>query len=316
MLKRILFIAAFALCIVYAKRFCYRHTDGFALNKILSNLSYHSEWEVPVSTQENEVLSLIDQPFHYLAKGAQSYVFVSEDGQTVVKFFRLYHLLPPLWIKMLHFPPKMQLFKLRKMLAKREELEKDFDSYLLAYQQMREETGLLYVHLNKTSHLKQKITLYDRLNIAHTLDLNTTGFLLQKRVDLVYPFLKEKIKSGNLQEAEEAISSLINLFFWKYRHSIGDNDPLIRTNYGFLSGKAIQIDVGPLSIDNSLTAKELQENEARRTTASLKHWLEENCPELIPFLDRELESQLSWKDEKTPDLPFCPSAADRIATAD
>lgn len=288
MLKRILFIAAFALCIVYAKRFCYRHTDGFALNKILSNLSYHSEWEVPVSTQENEVLSLIDQPFHYLAKGAQSYVFVSEDGQTVVKFFRLYHLLPPLWIKMLHFPPKMQLFKLRKMLAKREELEKDFDSYLLAYQQMREETGLLYVHLNKTSHLKQKITLYDRLNIAHTLDLDQMEFLVQKKAELVYPRIDVIAQKEGLESAKSAITNLVRLLNLRCQRGIFDKDPDLNTNFGFIDKTPVQIDIGRFQPDEREQSSAAQREEILRITDHFRQWLDQKYPPLSTHLLHEI----------------------------
>ena len=99
-------------------------------------------------------------------------------------------------------------------------------------------------------------------------------------------------ESKDLDGAKQALASLIELFFWKNTHDIVDNDPLIRTNYGFLDGKAIQIDVGPLSKGK----KEPQEvhKEMLRTTESLKCWLNTHAPELIPALDRELEHHLSY----------------------
>ncbi|MES2122752.1 MAG: hypothetical protein V4492_08265, partial [Chlamydiota bacterium] len=76
MFKKAIGLIFFVLLAVYAKKFCYRQTEGFALTKILSDLSPRKEWAVdPLKPDENEaVLRLLDQPYHYLAKGAQSFV--------------------------------------------------------------------------------------------------------------------------------------------------------------------------------------------------------------------------------------------------
>src|SRR5689334_8640410 len=47
--------------------------------------SHFDEWDVEISP---EVVSILEQPFHYLAKGGQSYVFGSSDGKYVLKLFR------------------------------------------------------------------------------------------------------------------------------------------------------------------------------------------------------------------------------------
>jgi hypothetical protein len=96
----------------------------------------------------------------------------------------------------------------------------------------------------------------------------------------------------DIDSAKTALDSLVSLFFWKWRHGIADNDPLIRTNYAILDGKAIQIDVGPLSKEDHPFSQERCRKEIERITASLKNWLNENGPELLPFLEEYLDREL------------------------
>ena len=164
-------ICAFLLVVILLKKFCYHQTDGFALYKICSKLSYCSNWETTTSQlMPNELKNVLDQPYHYLAKGAQSYVFTSADKQTVIKFFRIYHLIPPIWLTTLSFPLPLQTYKIRKMLEKRSELDKDFQSYKIAFEELKDETGLLFLNLNKTDHLKKSLTIYDKIGIAYQGD--------------------------------------------------------------------------------------------------------------------------------------------------
>ena len=275
--------------IVLLKQFCSSKTDGFALYKICSSLCFNPDWETtPLSPQErDEVLPLFDQPFYYLAKGAQSYVFVSADGQTVIKFFRLYHLRPPLYLSLLTLPLPLQPYKINKMLEKRQDLDKDFQSYKIAFEKMREESGLLYLHLNKTSHLKKTLTFYNKIGVIHHVDLDQMEFLVQKRALLVYPAIDHLVKTQGIDSAKRAISSLVKLLMCRYEKGIFDKDPDLNTNFGFLGTSletAVQIDIGrfqsqPLSVDR---------NEILRITDNFRQWLDRNYPELSGYLLSEI----------------------------
>ena len=290
MLRKIITLVALALCVIYVKRFCYKQTDGFALSKIQSELPYNSSWEVSGSAEESQILSLLDQPFHYLAKGAQSYVFASEDGQLVIKFFRIYHLQPPRWMQVLNFPLPLQLLKLNKILAKREELEKDFDSYRLAYQEMKEETGLLYLHLNKTTHLKKHLTLYDKLHIAHHIDLDQMEFLVQKRADLVYPRIDAIARSEGLENAKSAITGLVQLLHHRCQKGIFDKDPDLNTNFGFIDKTPVQIDIGRFRPEEKTRSLKEEQDEIYRITDNFRQWLDVRYPELSSHLLHEIEA--------------------------
>ncbi len=234
-LKSLFSVLVIVVSGVLVKQFCYKKTDGFALYKILSPLSFNPEWE-PSSPAVNELSEILDQPFYYLAKGAQSYVFASKDGQTVIKFFRVYHLLPPVWLRALAMPLFLQPYKVCKMIDKRIELGKDFLSYKIAFDEMKEETGLIYLHLNKTSHLNKRVTIYDKIGIAYELDMDKMEFLVQKRATLVYPAIDLLMKTERPDAAKEAIGKLVQLLIARCEKRIFDKDPDLNTNFGFLDG--------------------------------------------------------------------------------
>ena len=101
-----------------------RLTQGFRVGKMELAFPSHPEWDVPASP---EVLAILDQPFYYIDKGSQSYVFESRDGNYVVKFFRFDY--PEIELKVLTL----------------------FNACKIAYDKLRDATGLSYIHLNPTS---------------------------------------------------------------------------------------------------------------------------------------------------------------------
>ena len=155
-------------------------------------------------------MQILDQPFDYLARGAQAYVFASRDGKTVIKFFRVYHLMPPLWMTCLNFPLPLQPYKIAKMIRKREGLKRDFQSYKIAFEELKEETGVLYVHLNKSDDLKKKLIIHDKIGIAHEVDLDRMEFIVQKKSLLVLPLHRASLsrrKASRAQKGRSAHSS-------------------------------------------------------------------------------------------------------------
>ena len=276
------------LACIMVKQFCYKKTDGFALYKVLSTLPYNPAWEV-TAQHTHGLDDALSQPFHYLAKGAQSYVFQSEDGKYVIKFFRLYHLRPPVWLTALNFPLPLQTYKLGKMIEKWDELDKDFQSYRIAYEEMKEETGLLYLHLNKTSHLKKTLTLYDKIGVVYHLDLDRMEFLVQKRADLVYPAIDALAKREGAEAAKEAITSLVNLLVSRSEKGIFDKDPDLNTNFGFIGTTPVQIDIGRFRRQTAARDPEEKRNEIIRITDNFRQWLDANHPSLSEHLLGEIQ---------------------------
>lgn len=287
--KRFSYVFLAAVLCFCLEKFCRSKTDGFAMSKITSEMMYHKEFETsPLSNEElDSIRSILDQPFHYLGKGVQCYAFVSADDKYVLKFFRMRRVLPSSWlIKM----PLLESYKQEKIKSKFEDLSRDFISYKIAYELLKEQTGLVYIHLNKTDLLHQKITLFDKICVKHSIDLDSMEFLLQKKADLFYPAVEEMLSLGKKSEIKKYVKDLIH--FLAYRSSLGiyDKDPDINTNFGICEGKTLQIDVGRYRPDPTRKDPSLYIDDIIRVTDNLRQWLQAQDPELSDFLLQEIEN--------------------------
>ncbi len=253
-------LVIFALCFYGVAKFCKKQTGSFTIARITSDLNFHPEWVVD-NTQEETAKKALAQPYRFLGKGAQSFVFASDDGQWVIKFFRHHHL------------------------KKNSKLAKDFGSYKIAFEKLRDETGLLYLHLNKTSHLHQTVDLVDKIGIHHTIDLDQYEFLVQRKAELAYPALQKWIDAGKITEAKEALTALVDLLRTRAGRGIHDKDPDLNTNFGFIGTKPIQFDIGRFK----LTETSPDKNELIRITDNLHQWLMVRVPELDEHLKNELK---------------------------
>lgn len=253
-LKHLAYPAVFALSAIVIERLCHRATDGFLIGHVQCELPYQKEWETERGDKE---LSILTQNFHYMGKGAQTYVLASEDGKYILKLFKFHHLK-----------------------NKQRELNTLLQSYKLAFEEAREETGLLAVHLNATSDLKRKISLVDKLGILHKIDADSTHFILQKRAQLVLPTLKELHAQGNLQAAKDALSSLLKLGKTLEKRKLYDSDAHLSKNYGFIESAPILLDCGNLSKN---------QNAYKLKAGALRSWIGKEWPELSAWFEQEFK---------------------------
>ena len=274
--------------------FCLRQTRGFALYKICSALKYNPMWALPPLTQKEQQLlkNILDQPYYFLDKGAQAYVFLSADKKYVIKFFKIHSITPPPWLNILQLPLHLQPRKIEKILQKKETLTKTFTSYKITYEELKEQTGLVFLHLNKSDFLHQRLTIFDNLGIAHHLDLDQMEFLVQKRADPFFPFLEKQIEQHGYQAAKKSISDLIAFLVMRNQKEIFDKDPDLTTNFGFLQGKLIQIDVGRFRKDPLRNQPSVYRSEIIAITDLFNKWLKEHHPLLSDHLEHEIKSHI------------------------
>ncbi len=303
-IKTLVTLCALLAACIGAARFTHHQTKGFRLAKIQHNLSpFHPQAE-PLSPQQKHFLTkLFQQKFHYLGRGIQCFAFVSEDDQYVLKLFNnRYQQKIQLFDLLTHLPGFKNYAEERKLYFTLK-LQRTLSSYRIAAEEMPEQTAIEFLHIAPSCDLPNDMTLLDPLQIAHYLDPNTTGFLIQRKATLVYPALQEWIENHERSQAEQAITRLLELFLWKFQHGIGDNDPLIRTNFGFIGDKPIQIDVGPLYKDPAVQDPEFCKQELLRVTTSLKSWLSTHEPELIPCVDDFVETHLNFSAGSASQIP-------------
>ena len=292
--RLLLYIAIF----VGIERWCYLQTGGFAISKIVDQFPENSRWELPpISEKEEKELSqLLDQPFTLLAIGAECYAFESADGTVVMKVFKMHEGRSIYYRKVysgLSDVLSPRHFYIKAMEMRQQMLERTFDSMIIAYHELKEETGLLTLHLNKTNRFMKDIILIDSLGNQHSIPSDSIRFVLQKKAVPVYMHLEKLIKNNQIDETKKALSSLIDLIVLRCKKGIADRDPVLKTNLAFLDNRAIEIDLGSFSKNPYLSRPAAWKKELYFQTYELKHWLEKKNPSLSEYFNESLMATLS-----------------------
>ena len=288
--KAVLLTLAVIACLLFFLFSKAASKGGFTADRISSNLPYNSEWEIetPSNSELIELRAIFSQPFTYLGNGRQCYAFVSQDQKIVLKFFRMRHFLPKNWLR--HLPiPGLERFKMRKIEKRHERLKATFGSYKMAHQQLKEETGLVFIHLNKSNYLKTKLTLIDKFGRKHHVDLDQTHFILQRRADLIRDRLHTLMQSSDRDGARLAIRGLLEHVISHCQKGFIDKDSSISHNYGFVADRVIHFDVGHLLQDEEVKEPALFQREVLRVGKKLEDWIMAYYPELCEELEEEID---------------------------
>ena len=229
-----------AVCIILLGRqgwFFVHKSPGFSVSKMKAPIPYTPEWDValPWGEQEERLNEIFTQKFYFYSSGYQSYAFISEDEKTIIKFFRMKRLSYSFFDPLLH-PRKVELHKKNLSLI--------FDAYKLAYEEMREDTGLLYIHLNKTNFFKKTLSITDQKGNEHFVDLDKVSYIVQERAEPLFVHLHKYIERKDKEGFDGAVNALLALIKRRHDKGIGDEDRGISENYGFIGERPIQFDIG------------------------------------------------------------------------
>ncbi len=269
MIRRIGLFILFVIAFNFIENFAHKKTDGFSPQRI----------QFGTELSQGDAISIpeLSQPFHYLDCGNQCYAFESQDGKYVLKFFKYASSPIPRFLTQIPILNRIKPFRphrFEKQLWKR---ERDFNGYSLAYNHFRTESGLIALHLLPTDHHYPTITLTDKLNCIHHLDLNQTPFILQKRATPIYKQLRAWIQAGEISLAKEGIANLIDLLKKRISLNLKDDDVHFYSNFGFLGQEAIQLDPGHFT-QGTYPNPDL---ELEQITQELTHWCKKHAPELL-----------------------------------
>lgn len=261
-------------------KFCSWKTGGFTVATIDTQIPYSERWEtqsLPFDEEEN-IRQILSQPFHFLAQGGQSYAFLSHDQKTVLKLFKLNHGLPDSLVE--RVPWRFKYLETRE-----ERFRSIFRSCKLAYENLKNETGLLYLHLNPTQKKHHPLQIIDNLGIVHTIDLDSTSFLLQKKADLAVTRIRSQIAKRDIEGAKKSIHTLLCHFHTLCKKGIRDTDSDLRRNYGYVEDLPISVDVGSFIRDDSIDSKK----ELFQKTRLLQRYLRKEYPDLLSYYASQIE---------------------------
>lgn len=261
--------------------------DKFVLSEIQYERPYNPDFDTRPLTQaeQQEVDTALSQNYTYFGCGGQAYVFFSDDGKYVIKFFKQRHFREPTH---LNYIPFIKKYRDLKYVKRKKKITNEYGSYKLGFEEIPEETALVYVHLNKTSHLKKTITISDKFKLEHKIDLDKTDFILQRRAQLVHDKIDQQMAAGDIAGAKRTISSIVDLIVTRCKKGYTDKDPNIATNCGILGDKAIKIDVGRFGLEPLMANPLFYKPELFHIVQPFHKRLSEKYPELAKHLDEKV----------------------------
>lgn len=261
--------------------------DFFDSQFRLSNVREHvsEPREMPVSSDEERLLKdILEQPFAYLDRGRQSYVFVSQDGRYVIKFFDL-HRYQPGWATF--FSKSSQARMKRKM-------ERLFRGYELAYERDRDNAMIVYQQLVPNAALRQHVLLIDRFGIRHDIDLGQVPFIIQHKGKSTRDVMTDLLKKGNVKEAKKRLRQLMDMYVVEYSRGMFDRDHNFMYNTGFVGETPMRLDVGRLRADDRFKDPEYSRKDLEKVAYDrTEGWLQRHFPqyrkEILEDLHRGLD---------------------------
>lgn len=269
-------------------------TAGFHMQKVRFHLPKEEKWKCQMSEEEKqEVERIFSFPFKYLAKGRQSFVFVSHDDKYVLKLFR-YHLVKPRFgLHLFRFMPSWNAYRRYRIKAKRKQFENWMKSYMIAYKDLKKETGILCLHVTETEELPNQVTVYDRIGRSFTFDPNLFGFLIQKKTDLLLDTIKDLVRKKQKEELIQLLSSYLDTVLSRHFKGINNKDPSWLRNMGSIDNKeVVEIDVGRYTYAPVMKEKKALEAYLHKYTATLQEFLSREYPEMRQALQKLKEEKV------------------------
>lgn len=280
-MKKILLYLFLIIVIVETKYFL---TSGFNIKKIFYDTDFRRELEI---NEDFEKYSpIFNQNFFYLSKGRQCFVFESEDKKYVLKFIRYHKYRYPFWAEILSYFNILSEKQKTILKEKRERYERAMSSYKIAYEDLKDITKVLYIHLNQTDFLNTKVMIKDSLNINHEIDLDKVGFILQKKEKS----LKDIFLKFNNENNEKIIKSFFSSISYMLKKNITNIDILnLIRNSGCEDNNFVIIDVGSfLKGDDKIILK----NTFFECAYELEKFLKEKGDKYLPFFEKIKKEEL------------------------
>lgn len=196
----------------------------------------------PIDKKTFQQLSeIFNQPFIYLDRGKQTYVFESQDHHYVIKFFDFH--------RMQRRAKENRKETSEANMEKR--LKNLLSGYQLAYERNRKNSAILFLQLFPNPLLNLEVTVKDRFGIIHEINLSKVPFVVQYKAIPSGLIFKEIFNKGDIKKGKHYLNSIVDMYLSEYRQGLCDADHNFMYNTGFIGEKPIRIDVGRLFADDS-----------------------------------------------------------------
>lgn len=263
-----------------------KKTDGFSIGNITYDKPFDARWTA--SSDISKIDAILDQPYRYLGKGHQTFVFESEDGNYVIKFLKCHLVEIKPWVAWLPLFGPLKQWRTRRIKAKQRRLEGIFSGWKIGFERLPAETGIVAVHMNTTDTLQKHLKVTNKAGWSYLIDLDQTAFVVQRKVEMLIPTLEGSVATMEYSKAETLLTSLLELYQQLCSAGISDPDPQIMRNTGVLEGRPILIDTGRLRLDPDVQERQACIDEIQGKTRLLLQWLHAHHPNLAQHFELQL----------------------------
>ena len=285
--RTFIWAASIYFVLFFSSRAYFRATDDFRLANISCDLPFNHNLHQPdlSASQVEEIRKILQQRYTYLGKGAQSYVFASEDDRYVVKFFKFKHLRPNFFDS---------FFSDGEKTARKQRLwQSIFEGHDLAYTRRKEETGLIHVQLLPTKMFGQTMQVEDKLGLVRTIALDQVVFVLQKKTIPTRTVLTDAMARGDLVQVKQKITALFDLYKSGYKEGIYDRDHGVMHNTGFYGDTPIHFDVGKMADEPKMRQQHVWKEDLAKVAKKFHIWLKYNHPEHYSEIAASIDQNLA-----------------------
>jgi len=271
----------FFVLLIVGGRAYYSMTADFRPSSITYDIPEVVQWKTPPLSAEDQALlePVLREPFHFIGKGAQMYAFESKDGKYVLKFFKFKHLRPSWWFNWVFPLPSLENFRLNSIARKRERLESVFNGYYTAYTLDKEETGLVYLHLDPSVPFPYTVQLVDKIGFEWEINLQNLSFVIQKKGKTLRHVIRDALDAGDIELAQKRLRQIIDLYNREYAKGIYDRDHGVMHNTGFVGDTPIHLDIGKLSKSELTHSAEFRKHDLNKVLEKMRGWLKKHYPE-------------------------------------
>lgn len=263
--------------------------DGFNLSRTYTSLPKNVSQPL-----DQSIGPLLQQTYTYLGRGHQCYAFGSEDGQYVIKLPRYDRYRLSFFLRSCPFTA-IEPYRetIRADIEKRQQFL--LESFRLAFEELRDETALVYLHLHRTDHLQNPLVIKDRIGRVYRLNPNQTAFILQEKKPIMMTSFQNRLQAGDRKGAEEILDAFLDVVSTRSQKGIYNKDPSFLRNFGWEKGKGIQIDIGSFYRKSDQPFQEAREKSFQETIAHVRNWLAEVDREMLNTFDQKTQMiKASW----------------------
>jgi hypothetical protein len=253
--------------------------DQFSLVNICFDRGYESVI-VQDESQREGIKKILSQSYTYLARGRQSYVFISADRQHVLKFFDA----SKLRSSSFPFPSGKRL---------KQKYNRLFEGYEVAYLRDRENTGLEFVQLGLDPSLAMEARVIDRFGFKQGIPLKRVPFIIQRAAIPTHEVLSKLLDRGEIERVKFLLRQVVDMYVDEYRKGLRDKDLNFLHNTGFMGNIPLRIDAGRLQFNEHFKSPGVYMRNLKRVVIGRsRKWLGRHYPKYKQEILADLQEKL------------------------